>query len=128
MTLQSDSASIELRIITPGRAVFQGHVHWVQIPLTDGLLGVWPGHAPLVGALGRGILQFGLAAETRSIEIDGGILRIDETGCTVLLGAGSSGLASSDVDREALSRGLEEMLTETLSEQQIADLQKGPLA
>ena len=125
MTVPSDSAGLELRIITPGHAVFQGDVHWVQIPLTDGLLGVWPGHAPLVGALGRGILQFGLAAETRSIEIDGGVLRIDETGCTVLLGAGSSGLVSSDSDLEALSRGLEEALAETLSEQQIADLQKG---
>ncbi|MFW6160222.1 MAG: F0F1 ATP synthase subunit epsilon [Acidobacteriota bacterium] len=45
---------IKIRIITPGKVLFDGEASQVAIPSVDGALGILPGHRPLVIALGSG--------------------------------------------------------------------------
>jgi F-type H+-transporting ATPase subunit epsilon len=113
-----------LSILSPERLVYRGWVEWAQIPLVDGLLGVWPGHAPLVAHVGPGTLELGTEAATYAVELGGGILHIDEHGCTLLLGAHPDGEEGEAVDLESLARQLESALAASLTEQELADLQQ----
>ncbi len=50
------AAQFELSVLTPERAVFEGRVEYVQVPGTEGYLGVLAGHAALVTELAAGTL------------------------------------------------------------------------
>jgi len=46
-----------LEILTPDAKLFKGEAEYVQIPGTDGLLGVLNNHAPLISSLGEGTIK-----------------------------------------------------------------------
>lgn len=115
---------IILRIISPEEILFERQVRWVQVPLEDGLLGVWPGHAPLVAMVAEGNLTFDDDHGERAFSISGGILRISPEECTILVGLPQGRPAPTTVDKEALFADLEENLAGALSEEQIQRLQK----
>ena len=50
------AAQFDLSILTPERAVFEGEVEYVQVPGSEGYLGVLAGHAALVTELAAGTL------------------------------------------------------------------------
>lgn len=50
--------SISLEVVTPDRRVVQEVVDELQVPGSQGYLGVLPGHAPLMTELGIGMLSY----------------------------------------------------------------------
>jgi F-type H+-transporting ATPase subunit epsilon len=50
--------SISLEVVTPDRRVVQETVEEVQVPGSQGYMGVLPGHAPLMTELGIGMLSY----------------------------------------------------------------------
>jgi F-type H+-transporting ATPase subunit epsilon len=50
--------SIALEVVTPDRRVVQEAVEQVQVPGSQGYLGVLPGHTPLMTELGIGMLSY----------------------------------------------------------------------
>ncbi|MBC7235392.1 MAG: hypothetical protein H5T69_06085 [Chloroflexi bacterium] len=124
---------VNLLVVTPEQVLFDGAAHWVQIPLCDGLLGVWPGHAPLIASLAAGELMISTDQGLQSIAVPGGILRIDVERCVVLAGGLSEGFRASrpeaieitSTDREQLVADMEEALREALSEEELEELQAG---
>jgi F-type H+-transporting ATPase subunit epsilon len=115
---------VNLLVVTPERIVFNGAVRWVQVPLHDGLLGVWPGHAPLIALLQPGELVLDDDTGEQSITVPGGILRIDVERCVVLAGGLSEAARSKqEGSREELIAEMEEALQETLTEEELNDLQ-----
>jgi len=70
-----DSAFL-LKIITPKLVLVEADVDEVQIPSTEGYIGVLRGHRPLVVALGRGALSYSQDGETESFEVEGGTAEI----------------------------------------------------
>jgi len=114
-------AVVRLRVITPEQVLFDGEVDWVQIPLEDGLIGVWPDHAPLVAATGQGELEYASGGETRRMPIGAGVLRIDRTHCVVLYGS-TAAPPEAGRDLDALTRELEEALYEQLAGDEAGDL------
>ena len=36
-------------VVSPAQPIFEGDVPWVTVPAWDGQLGIWPGHAAIVG-------------------------------------------------------------------------------
>ena len=115
---------LQLNIVSPERVVFSGAVDWVQVPLVDGLMGVWPGHAPLIAALGAGDLEISAGEDRRAVPLGGGLVHIDADGCTVLMGAAPSGSEGEGPNLEVLSRELEQALSDSLSEDEVRDLQR----
>lgn len=87
-----------LRILTPERAIYDGAVSWVQIPLEDGMLGVWPGHAPLVATVAAGIVTYMEAGVQGQSSVRPGVLLIDGTHCVVLLSDSDAHSAEADLD------------------------------
>src|SRR6266851_2444062 len=79
-------------VVSPAQPVFTGDVHWVTVPAWDGQLGIWPGHAAIVAALGSGLLR-------------GGFLKVGEGNVTILV---DSAVAEADVDTAEARRELDE--------------------
>ena len=48
--------TFQLEVATPEREVVHEEANEAQLPGKDGYIGVLPGHAPLLGALGAGVL------------------------------------------------------------------------
>ena len=61
--------SIQLEIVTPERQLLSESVDSVQLPGADGELGILPGHAPLMTALGIGELTDRNGQETGHLAI-----------------------------------------------------------
>jgi F-type H+-transporting ATPase subunit epsilon len=88
---------LQLEIVTPERQVYSDTVDSVQVPGSEGELGVLPHHAPLVSTLGVGELRFRKDGTEESFAIVGGFLQIRPDRVVVL--AETADLAS-DIDLE----------------------------
>jgi F-type H+-transporting ATPase subunit epsilon len=67
---------IELVVVTPERELVRAQVESAQVPGKDGALGILPGHAPLVGRLGTGVLAYAAAGRRRYLSISGGFIEV----------------------------------------------------
>src|SRR5215475_3808917 len=76
--------TLELEVATPERELVREQVSEVEIPAKGGMLGVLPGHAPLLGLLGIGTLTYVVGGTKRHLSIHGGFLEILEDHVRVL--------------------------------------------
>lgn len=117
---------LRLRILTPEEALFEGEVDWAEIPLLDGLVGIWPGHAPLAAALSAGMVSYSIQGEVREIPVRSGILRVTPDECIVLVGAQESEEPiTSSANTAALFDKLEDELAHALGMDQTDETQQG---
>lgn len=65
-----------LEIVTPERLAYSNTVDSVQLPGSEGELGVLPHHAPLVATLGIGELRIRKGGEEEAFAIVGGFLQV----------------------------------------------------
>ena len=86
-----------LEIVTPERLAYSETVDSVQLPGSEGELGVLPHHAPLVSTLGVGELRIRKGGAEESFAIVGGFLQVLPTKVVVL--AETADLAS-EIDLE----------------------------
>jgi F-type H+-transporting ATPase subunit epsilon len=68
--------AINLDVVTPERRVVQEVVDEVQIPGSQGYLGVLPGHAPLMTLLAAGVLSYRTGAHWHYLAAIGGFAEI----------------------------------------------------
>ncbi len=68
------------QIVRKDRLVYQGQASFVVLVTYEGELGVWPGHAPEIVAVGDGILRIGKlsddAGSTQHIVVRGGYAEV----------------------------------------------------
>ncbi|MGH9000927.1 MAG: ATP synthase F1 subunit epsilon [Acidimicrobiia bacterium] len=89
--------SLDVVVVSPARALFEGTAHWVTAPAVNGQLGILPRHAPIVAALGSGPLRIGGDAGTvLRFAVRGGFLQVSEDKVTILVDN-----AVTEVDAEA---------------------------
>ena len=67
---------LQLEIVTPERLAYSDEVDLVQLPGSEGELGVLPHHAPLVSMLGVGELRIRKGGAEESFAIVGGFLQV----------------------------------------------------
>ena len=78
-------AEFHLSILTPQEAVFEGEVEYVQVPGTEGYLGVLAHHAPLITGLQEGRLEVkDPGGRTTAYHVTGGFLEVSDNRATVL--------------------------------------------
>ncbi len=68
--------SFELEVATPERLLVREEAWELQVPGTDGYLGILPGHAPMLSQLGTGFLSYRAGARQRFLSIAGGFLEV----------------------------------------------------
>jgi F-type H+-transporting ATPase subunit epsilon len=67
---------LQLEIVTPEKLAYEGEVDSVQLPGSEGELGILPHHAPLISALGAGELRLRKGNEDEFFAIVGGFLQV----------------------------------------------------
>ena len=67
---------LQLEIVTPEKLAYEGEVDSVQLPGSEGELGVLPHHAPLISTLGAGELRLRKGGEDEFFAIVGGFLQV----------------------------------------------------
>jgi F-type H+-transporting ATPase subunit epsilon len=123
------SGSLHVTVVSPARQLYDGEARFVTAPawdrlgggrslygddpedrLTVGQLGILPRHAPLVAALGSGLLRIGLdGGQVARYAVSGGFLKVGDDKVTILV---DRAVSESDVDAGEAQRELEETLSE----------------
>lgn len=67
---------MHLEIITPEKKIFEGEVSIATFPGSDGSFQVLNGHAPLVGLLKEGVVEYKSKEATNKITITGGVVEV----------------------------------------------------
>jgi F-type H+-transporting ATPase subunit epsilon len=101
---------LTLEIVTPDRALVREEVDEVQVPGSEGYLGILPGHTPLLATLAVGELWYRKGQEKHYLALAGGFLEVLPDRVTIL--AQTAELAHDiDVARaEAAKKRAEERL------------------
>ncbi|HEY3938120.1 MAG TPA: ATP synthase F1 subunit epsilon [Bryobacteraceae bacterium] len=76
--------TFQLEVATPEQLLVDEHVTEAELPGKDGYLGVLPGHAPLLSALGAGTLTYQGSGGRQVLKIDGGFVEIFDNHVRVL--------------------------------------------
>lgn len=75
---------IHLQVVTASGVVFDARVSYVNVPLTDGSIGVLAGHAPILAAVSAGTLECDVAGKRQQIAVGDGIVQIRDNRVTLL--------------------------------------------
>lgn len=75
---------ILLQVVTPERLVVREEVDYVQLPGSEGYLGVLPGHTPLLTSLKIGEIEYRLGPSVRYLSVSWGFVEILPDKVTVL--------------------------------------------
>ncbi|MFH1069927.1 MAG: ATP synthase F1 subunit epsilon [Candidatus Glassbacteria bacterium] len=75
---------IKTRLITQEKVIFEGEVRSVVAPAANGQLGILSKHAPLMAALGRGVLKITVGTEKKFFAVVGGFLQVKDNNLILL--------------------------------------------
>jgi len=67
---------MQVTVISPEQAVFEGEADSVIAPAYDGQVGILPRHAPFMTLLGEGDLKVRHAEATHTFRVRGGFLQV----------------------------------------------------
>ena len=78
-------ASLNVRVVSPDKIVFEGEASAVVAPAWDGKVGILPGHAPMLALIGSGgvtVDRPGGGSDT--FHVAGGVLKVERDTVTLL--------------------------------------------
>ncbi|MBV9302303.1 MAG: ATP synthase F1 subunit epsilon [Acidobacteriaceae bacterium] len=76
--------TFQLEVATPERLLVDEQVTEAELPGQNGYMGILAGHAPLLSALGAGVLTYKTAGGERVLAIEGGFVEIFDNHVRVL--------------------------------------------
>jgi F-type H+-transporting ATPase subunit epsilon len=76
--------TFQLEVATPERLFVDEQATQAELPGKDGYMGILPGHAPLLSALGAGNLTFTAGGSEKVLKIDGGFVEVFDNHVRVL--------------------------------------------
>ena len=76
--------TFQLRVATPEKLVIDEQVSMAEVPGKDGYMGILPGHAPLLSALGQGDLTYSKGGAASKVKISGGFVEVFNDTVSVL--------------------------------------------
>ena len=75
---------LTLEIVTPDRSLIREEVDEVQVPGSEGYLGILPGHTPLLSTLAVGELWYRMGQEKHYLALAGGFVEVLPDRVTIL--------------------------------------------
>jgi len=108
--------TLTFSLVSPERELFSGQVDQVDLPGTEGDLGVLPDHAPLMAAIRTGAITVYKDGSEEKFFVEGGFADVTPAGLTVLA---EMATPLADVDRADLEVRIEKARAdlETLSDE-----------
>lgn len=99
------AATVQLDVVSAEKEIFSGSVEAIQVTGSEGELGIYPGHAPLITQLKPGMVRLVNQGEEELIYINGGVLEIQPGSVTVLA---DTALRAADLDEQAAQAAKEQ--------------------
>ena len=110
-------AGLHFELVSPARLLFSGDVASVTIPGTEGEMGIYPGHSPVLTTLRPGVVTVtrdGGAAER--IFVKGGMAEVNPQGLTLLA---EVAIPMAEVTADVMAKQIKD------AEQTLADAKPG---
>jgi len=92
---------LHFNLVSPERELMSADVDQVDIPGTEGWIGVLPKHSPLMTALAPGMVRVRSGSEETRIFVRGGFAEISPAGLTVLA---EEALKAEDLNADAIAQ------------------------
>ncbi|WP_395685739.1 F0F1 ATP synthase subunit epsilon [Aestuariivirga sp.] len=110
-------AGLQFELVSPARLLFSGSVASVTIPGSEGEMGIYPGHAPLLSTLKPGVVTvYKDGGSPDRIFVRGGMVEVNPQGLTLLA---EVAIPMAELDAEALSKQIRN------AEEDLADAKPG---
>ena len=110
-------AGLHFELVSPARLLFSGDVASVTIPVSEGEMGIYPGHAPLLATLKPGVVTvFKDGGGSDRIFVRGGMVEVNPQGLTLLA---EVAIPMAELDAAALARQIKN------AEEDLADAKPG---
>jgi F-type H+-transporting ATPase subunit epsilon len=95
-------AGLHFELVSPVRLLYSGDVASVTIPGTEGEMGIFPGHAPILSTLKPGVVTvYKDGGATERIFVRGGMVEVNPQGLTLLA---EVAIPMSELDGQAIAR------------------------
>ena len=122
--------SLQVNIVTPEKIAWEAEAVSVTLPGSDGYLGVWANHAPLVTGLVPGVITIKLqdSGPTKLMACSGGFVEISSNTVNIMSDTcEESGEIDGDRARAALQRAKERLAAHEVDEDRlkVLDLMDG---
>ncbi len=116
--------TLNLRVVSPTRLVYEGDVNMVIVRTVEGDIGVLPGHENLTTVLSMGLLRIVTGDSEEVISVLGGFCEVSKEGVTILSDAAE---LPSEIDVERAQKA-KQRAEERLSKGDISDVQRAELS
>lgn len=77
-------AVIQCAVVTPEKTELKSEADSLIVPLYDGLMGILPGRAPMIGRLGFGLLTLRTGGTIKEYYVDGGFVQVTRDSVYIL--------------------------------------------
>jgi F-type H+-transporting ATPase subunit epsilon len=95
-------AGLHFELVSPARLLFSDEVASVTIPGTDGEMGIYPGHAPVLSTLRPGVVTIARdSGASEKVFVRGGFAEVNSSGLTVLA---ETAIPLADLSADALAQ------------------------
>jgi F-type H+-transporting ATPase subunit epsilon len=110
-------AGLHFELVSPARLLFSGEVASVTIPGTEGEMGIYPGHAPVLSTLKPGVVTVTRdGGSTDRIFVQGGMVEVNPQSLTLLA---EVAIPMAELDTATLARQIKH------AEEDLADAKPG---
>jgi F-type H+-transporting ATPase subunit epsilon len=110
-------AGLHFELVSPARLLFSGEVASVTLPGTEGEMGIYPGHAPVLSTLKPGVVTvYKDGGTTDRIFVKGGMVEVNPQGLTLLA---EVAIPMDELDAAALAKQIKN------AEEDLADAKPG---
>ena len=92
---------LHFNLVSPERQLMSEDVDEVDIPGTEGWIGVLPNHAPLMTSLAPGMVRVKTGSNEKRIFVRGGFAEISPAGLTVLA---EQAMPAEDLNKEKIAQ------------------------
>jgi F-type H+-transporting ATPase subunit epsilon len=94
---------LHFNLVSPEKELMSADVDQVDIPGTEGWIGVLPNHSPLMTTLAPGMVRVKTGSDEQRIFVRGGFAEISPSGLTVLA---EEAMKAEDLDAAAIAQRL----------------------
>ena len=115
--------TLKFSLVSPERELYSGDVDQVDIPGTEGDLGIMPNHSPLMAAIRTGVITVTENGSQTQYFVQGGFADITPSGLTVLAERAVAMEALNKSDIEAQISAVEASLSELTGDAALAAAQ-----
>ncbi len=111
--------TLMVRVITPDRIVWDAPAEEVILPATSGQLGILTNHAPLLTAIGNGVMRIKADGRWVAIAVMGGFAEVENNEVTVLVNRAERGEQVDEAAAQALLEKANQVLNTSTDKQEL---------